>query len=103
MGGEDGGGGGGGAGEAAAPPSAAAAGAGAVASAQQGPQAGDGAKPRPVETNGVPLDHVTSPMSPRGNTPNPFSRKNTSLDLDDYFVRLMRFHLLVATLGTNKT
>jgi hypothetical protein len=25
-------------------------------------------------------------MSPRVHTPNPFSRKNTSLDLDDYFV-----------------
>jgi hypothetical protein len=33
-----------------------------------------------------PLAHQESPMSPRVHTPNPFSRKNTSLDLDDYFV-----------------
>jgi putative membrane protein len=31
------------------------------------------------------LTHEMSPMSPRGDTPNPFSRKNSSLDLDDYF------------------
>jgi len=85
MGGEDGGGGGGGghAGESAPPPPAAAAGAG----AHQGQQAqpGDNAPKPKIDTNGVPLDHVTSPMSPRAFTPNPFSRKNTSLDLDDYF------------------
>lgn len=28
------------------------------------------------------------PISPRNATPNPFSRKNTSLDIDDYFVSL---------------
>ena len=28
------------------------------------------------------------PLSPRGaSTPNPFSRRQTSLDIDDYFVR----------------
>ncbi len=32
-------------------------------------------------------DEDDSPMSPRINTPNPFSRKNSALDLDDYFVR----------------
>lgn len=31
------------------------------------------------------LSHEMSPMSPRVDTPNPFSRKNSSLDLDDYF------------------
>ncbi len=33
-----------------------------------------------------PLTQEESPMSPRIHTPNPFSRHNTSLDLDDYFV-----------------
>ncbi|KAB5576121.1 Bestrophin, RFP-TM, chloride channel-domain-containing protein [Coniochaeta sp. 2T2.1] len=32
-----------------------------------------------------PLTQQESPMSPRIHTPNPFSRHNTSLDLDDYF------------------
>ncbi|OIW29351.1 UPF0187-domain-containing protein [Coniochaeta ligniaria NRRL 30616] len=32
-----------------------------------------------------PLAQEESPMSPRIHTPNPFSRHNTSLDLDDYF------------------
>ena len=34
------------------------------------------------------LEEITSITSPRLFTPNPFSRKNTSLDIDDYFVRL---------------
>jgi hypothetical protein len=33
-----------------------------------------------------PLAQQESPMSPRIHTPNPFSRHNSSLDLDDYFV-----------------
>lgn len=33
------------------------------------------------------------PMSPRIATPNPFSRKNTSLDLDDYFVSRIHVEL----------
>jgi len=33
-----------------------------------------------------PLAQQDSPLSPRIHTPNPFSRHNTSLDLDDYFV-----------------
>jgi len=94
MAGEDGGGGGGGgggaAGESAAPPPPAG---GAGAAAGPGAQQGEnGGRPAQVQTNGLPLEHVTSPMSPRTNTPNPFSRKNTSLDLDDYFVRQTRFH-----------
>ena len=32
------------------------------------------------------LEEIVSLTSPRLYTPNPFSRKNTSLDLDDYFV-----------------
>lgn len=51
---------------------------------------GDGThlRHRPSEINTVPLAQVESPMSPRTNTPNPFSRQHTSLDIDDYFVRL---------------
>ena len=57
------------------------------------------AAPPPIDTHvDVPLrkqrthnsafaDHdADSPLSPRIRTPNPFSRKNTSLDIDDYFV-----------------
>ncbi|KAL1844727.1 hypothetical protein VTK73DRAFT_1946 [Phialemonium thermophilum] len=41
---------------------------------------------RPAEiATSVPLAHTASITSPRVFTPNPFSRKNTSLDLDDYF------------------
>ncbi|KXX76016.1 hypothetical protein MMYC01_206952 [Madurella mycetomatis] len=41
---------------------------------------------RPViNTNGTPLEEIASLTSPRLYTPNPFSRKNTSLDIDDYF------------------
>lgn len=36
--------------------------------------------------NVIPLEQVESLMRSRGNTPNPFSRQHTSLDLDDYFV-----------------
>lgn len=36
--------------------------------------------------NGVALEEIASLTSPRLFTPNPFSRKNTSLDIDDYFV-----------------
>ncbi|KAK0609502.1 Bestrophin, RFP-TM, chloride channel-domain-containing protein [Bombardia bombarda] len=43
-------------------------------------------RPPDITVNGPQLTAVTSPMSPRGaTTPNPFSRKNTTLDLDDYF------------------
>lgn len=45
----------------------------------------NGVKPADINTNLPHLDHTTSLTSPRVNTPNPFSRKNTSLDLDDYF------------------
>lgn len=34
---------------------------------------------------GAPLEMVESPMSPGVATPNPFSRQQTSLDIDDYF------------------
>ena len=37
--------------------------------------------------NGPLLEEIASLTSPRLFTPNPFSRKNTSLDIDDYFVR----------------
>ncbi|KAK3686242.1 Bestrophin, RFP-TM, chloride channel-domain-containing protein [Podospora appendiculata] len=43
---------------------------------------------KPAEINTASpnlLKNVTSPMSPRAIAPNPFSRKNTTLDLDDYF------------------
>lgn len=33
-----------------------------------------------------PLEQVESILRSRANTPNPFSRQHTSLDLDDYFV-----------------
>jgi len=36
-------------------------------------------------THGPSLEEITSLTSPRLITPNPFSRKNTSLDIDDYF------------------
>lgn len=41
-----------------------------------------------------PLDQVESLMRNRANTPNPFSRQHTSLDLDDYFVshETLRLH-----------
>ncbi|KAK1750143.1 Bestrophin, RFP-TM, chloride channel-domain-containing protein [Echria macrotheca] len=42
-------------------------------------------KPGDIVTNGAKLEHAVSPMSPILHTPNPFSRKNTSLDIDDYF------------------
>jgi hypothetical protein len=32
------------------------------------------------------MEEIASLTSPRLFTPNPFSRKNTSLDIDDYFV-----------------
>lgn len=35
-----------------------------------------------------PLTQVESLIRSRANTPNPFSRQHTSLDLDDYFVSL---------------
>ncbi|KAK5655689.1 hypothetical protein OQA88_5622 [Cercophora sp. LCS_1] len=79
MGGEDGG------GHAAAAVSEPAAGAPAISNTQ-GAAAAAAGRPADVTTNGVPVpEDATSPMSPRINTPNPFSRKNTSLDLDDYF------------------
>jgi len=44
-------------------------------------------KPADIVTT-VPLHHVQSPLSPQAYTPNPFSRKNTTLEIDDYFVCL---------------
>ena len=44
------------------------------------------AKPTGNGTNGPVLEEIASLTSPRLFTPNPFSRKNTSLDIDDYFV-----------------
>jgi len=91
MGGEDGGGGGGHGGggapaEAGAAPAQGAGAAGAAAANAHQGQQGDGGKPKDLHiNNGIPLELVTSPMSPRAYTPNPFSRKATSLDLDDYF------------------
>lgn len=41
----------------------------------------DATVPYPTEEEAEP------PMSPRVNTPNPFSRNHSTLDLDDYFVR----------------
>lgn len=46
-------------------------------------------------TNGPMLEEIASLTSPRLFTPNPFSRKNTSLDVDDYFVRSPRIYLLL--------
>lgn len=40
----------------------------------------------PSLENIVPLEQVESFMRSKANTPNPFSRQHTSLDLDDYFV-----------------
>ncbi|KAK3291726.1 Bestrophin, RFP-TM, chloride channel-domain-containing protein [Chaetomium fimeti] len=40
---------------------------------------------KPVNGNGPLLEEIASLTSPRLYTPNPFSRKNTSLDIDDYF------------------
>ncbi|TQN65469.1 UPF0187 protein [Colletotrichum shisoi] len=43
-------------------------------------------KPRMTDFNAEELREAMSPMSPTGPmTPNPFSRKNTSIDIDDYF------------------
>ncbi|KAK4211298.1 Bestrophin, RFP-TM, chloride channel-domain-containing protein [Rhypophila decipiens] len=47
-------------------------------------QTNGGGKPGGINTN-LPHFDEASLTSPRVNTPNPFSRKNTSLDLDDYF------------------
>ena len=48
----------------------------------------DGVHHRPAQINTAHRATMGSlPLSPRADTPNPFSRKNTSLDLDDYFVR----------------
>lgn len=44
-------------------------------------------KPQANGPNSPLLEEITSITSPRHFTPNPFSRKNTSLDIDDYFVR----------------
>jgi hypothetical protein len=37
-------------------------------------------------TNGPAIEEIASLTSPRLFTPNPFSRKDSSLDIDDYFV-----------------
>ncbi|KAK7932059.1 hypothetical protein PG985_002771 [Apiospora marii] len=93
MAGEDGGGGGSGAGHAGGPAGPAAGPGGAHASS------GDHV-PAPIVTSGEAMDikkqtsHTSGvlngqddefPLSPRVHTPNPFSRKNTSMDIDDYF------------------
>jgi hypothetical protein len=39
-----------------------------------------------------PLEQIESILKARANTPNPFSRHHSSLDLDDYFVRLLTLH-----------
>jgi hypothetical protein len=39
-----------------------------------------------ISSNNPQIEEIASLTSPRLITPNPFSRKNTSLDLDDYFV-----------------
>ncbi|KAF7539498.1 hypothetical protein G7054_g2080 [Neopestalotiopsis clavispora] len=43
--------------------------------------------PPPIKVERMPTASVEEeyPISPRANTPNPFSRKNTHMDLDDYF------------------
>lgn len=41
---------------------------------------------KPSVESVVPLEQVESLLRSRANTPNPFSRQHTSLDLDDYFV-----------------
>jgi ion channel-forming bestrophin family protein len=53
-----------------------------------GAQAGNDHQPPPLKTSRTTTTTVDDefPISPRVVTPNPFSRKNTSLDLDDYFV-----------------
>ncbi len=78
---------GGHAGGGAAPPAPAASGgashhgpADAVPVNGQNPKSNGNIPPSPV------LEEIASLTSPRLFTPNPFSRKNTSLDLDDYFV-----------------
>lgn len=50
-------------------------------------QGGGGAGPQPIDMS-APLGREQSAVSPRVQTPNPFSRQHTSLDLDDYFVSL---------------
>lgn len=51
-----------------------------------GAAAADHHEKHPRRLNTDDLTRQESPMSPRGTTtPNPFSRRQTSLDLDDYF------------------
>lgn len=54
-----------------------------VPAAHQSPTPGH--HPNGINTSMARLAKEESPLSPRIATPNPFSRKNTSLDLDDYF------------------
>lgn len=42
-------------------------------------------KPKRISTGSPVIEDIASLTSPRLFTPNPFSRKNTSLDIDDYF------------------
>lgn len=56
-----------------------------------GEESGDNAahpgRIRPSSLENIqPLEQIESLMRSRANTPNPFSRQHTSLDLDDYFV-----------------
>lgn len=49
-----------------------------------------GQQPHKASLDNIPpLEQVESLMRSRANTPNPFSRQHTSLDLDDYFVSLV--------------
>lgn len=43
-------------------------------------------RPKRISTHSPVIEDIASLTSPRLFTPNPFSRKNTSLDIDDYFV-----------------
>ncbi|KAK4645253.1 hypothetical protein QC761_001280 [Podospora bellae-mahoneyi] len=42
-------------------------------------------RPKRISTHSPVIEDIASLTSPRLFTPNPFSRKNTSLDIDDYF------------------
>lgn len=70
----------------------------AVPSTSQAGHDGDGLpeQKKPSVESVVPLEQVESLLRSRANTPNPFSRQHTSLDLDDYFVSCP-FSLLINT------
>jgi len=62
----------------------------AAPSASHGPAEALAVNAKNQKNNNTPnspvLEEIASLTSPRLFTPNPFSRKNTSLDIDDYFV-----------------